>query len=147
MWQGATTVYPPRQAPWEGVPGAADEGVREGAWEGCLAFANLGPPGNAIRGAQWDSKHNTFLQKFVVDIVSEVQQPASASASALAAADPAQAVDPAQAAADPAQAPFMRRQNLWRQGLFHDAANWMNIRLFKEAFAQANTVAEVEALQ
>ena len=65
----------------------------------------------------------------------------------MAAADPAQAVDPAQAAADPAQALFMRRQNLWRQGRFHDAANWMNIRLFKEAFAQANTVAEVEALQ
>ena len=66
-----------RQAPWEGVPAAADEGVREGAWEGCLAFANLGLPGSAIRGACW-ARHKIFLHKFVTDIVSEVQQPANA---------------------------------------------------------------------
>ena len=139
MWQGATAVNPPRQAPWEGVPGAADEGVREGAWEGCLAFANLGLPGSAIRGARW-ARHKTFLQKLVADIVSEVQQPASAASSALAAADPPQAVDSAQAAADPAQALLMRRQNLWRHRRFNDATTWMNVLMFKEALAQANTV-------
>ena len=123
MWQGKTAVKPPREVPWEGVPAAADEGVREGAWEGCLAFANLGLPGNAIRGAQRDSKHKTFLQKFIADIVAEVQQPASAASSALAAADPPQAVDSAQAAADPAQALFLRRQNLWRNRRYEDASN------------------------
>ena len=61
MWQGKTAVKPPREVPWDGVPAAAGEGMREGAWEGCLAFANLGLPGNAIRDAQRDPKHKTFL--------------------------------------------------------------------------------------
>ena len=68
-------------------------------------------------------KTQQFLQKFVADIVAEVQQPASAALSALAAADPPQAVDSAQAAADPAQALFLRRQNLWRNRRFEDASS------------------------
>ena len=41
MWQGVTAPDRRRQAQWEGVPGAIDQGVREGAWEGALASANL----------------------------------------------------------------------------------------------------------
>ena len=146
MWQGSTAVKPLREVPWEGVPAAADEGVREGAWDGCLAFANLGLPGNAIRGAQWDSKHKTFLQKFIADIVAEVQQPASAASSALAAADPPQAVDSAQAAADPAQALFLRRQNLWRNRWYEDASSWLNVLMFKDALSKAKTLAQSKVL-
>ena len=73
MWQGATAVSPPRQEEFEGLLGIADHGPREGAWEGALAFANLGFPGQAFRGSRWP-KHKAWLRKFVVDIVSEVQQ-------------------------------------------------------------------------
>ena len=72
MSQGVTAADHRRQAQLEGVPGAADEGVRERAWEGALAFANLGLPGGAIRGARWP-EHKRWLQRFVVDIFSEVQ--------------------------------------------------------------------------
>ena len=145
MWLGTRAVKPPRQAPWEGVPAAADEGVKEGAWEGCVAFANLGLPGNAVRGAQWN-KHNIFLQKFVADIVAEVELPASNASSALAAADPPQAVDSAQAAADPAQALLLRRQNLWRNRRFEDASSWLNVLMFKDALSKTNTLAQSKVL-
>ena len=62
-----------RQAQWEGVPGAVDQGVREGAWEGALAFANLGLPGGAVRGSRWP-EHKTWLKSFVADVFSEVQR-------------------------------------------------------------------------
>ena len=50
MWQGATAVSSPRQEEFEGLLGIADHGPREGAWEGALAFANLGLPGQALHG-------------------------------------------------------------------------------------------------
>ena len=73
MWQGVIAPDLCRQAQWEGVPGTVDQGVREGAWEGALAFANLGLPGTAVRGSRWP-EHKTWLQSFVADVVSEVQR-------------------------------------------------------------------------
>ena len=74
MWQGTSAYRDHRQQPqWEGVAGASDEGVREGAWEGALAFANLGLPGSAVRGGHWPH-HKRWLEGFVADIVTEVER-------------------------------------------------------------------------
>ena len=72
MQRSASARESRRQRQWEGVPGEVDQGVREGAWEGALAFANFGLPGSAIRGARWDH-HKNWVQNFVANVVSEVQ--------------------------------------------------------------------------
>ena len=47
--------------------------TRPGAWDGLLAFANIGLPGAAVSGSQWTKKHRPRLDKLVTDLFHESQ--------------------------------------------------------------------------
>ena len=48
--------------------GTSSGGVRQNAWEGTLAFSNIGLAGAAVRGNQWSNKHRPRLVRLVNEL-------------------------------------------------------------------------------
>ena len=42
--------------------------IRQGAWEGTLAFSNTGLAGEGVRGKQWSRKHRRHLHRLVTEL-------------------------------------------------------------------------------
>ena len=53
--------------------GTSSGHTRPGAWNGMVAFANIGLPGAAVSGSQWTKKHRARLIKLVTDLFHESQ--------------------------------------------------------------------------
>ena len=53
--------------------GTSSGHTRPGAWNGTVAFANIGLPGAAISGSQWAKKHRARLIKLVTELFHESQ--------------------------------------------------------------------------
>ena len=48
--------------------GTSSGGVRQNAWEGTLAFSNIGLAGAAVRGKQWSNNHRPRLTRLVTEL-------------------------------------------------------------------------------
>ena len=49
-------------------PGTSSGRIRQNAWEGTLAFSNIGLPAAGIRGKQWSNKHGPRLTRLVTEL-------------------------------------------------------------------------------
>ena len=49
-------------------PGTSSGSLRRGAWEGTLAFSNIGLAGEAVRGKNWSKKHRPRLTRLVTEL-------------------------------------------------------------------------------
>ena len=54
-------------------PGTSSGRIRQDAWEGCLAFSNIGLAGDAVRGKNWSRKHGPRVFKLVTELFKACQ--------------------------------------------------------------------------